>query len=79
MASPSAMMGRQIRAPLTNSFSNDQEIFYYSVPTATPIKARYLLQEGQNTALIMKAGTRTTTFAHFDQLKSIWGQDKNKL
>ena len=68
--SPSALMGRQIRAPLTNAFNNYENIQYRQSPTHPPKRARFIVQEGQNTALIIQEGNTKATLAHFDQLRS---------
>jgi len=66
--SPSAMMGRQLRCPMTSAFATD-ECLWYVRPGYPPEEARFVVQHGRNTAVVMRKEDTTPTLAHFDQLK----------
>ena len=50
--SPSALMGRQIRSPITMSFSTNQRMWYKKNKDASTEKAYFIMQKGNNTALV---------------------------
>jgi len=66
-SSPSALMGRQIRCPMTLSFETGDEVWYRAKNTSTPESAIFINQAGSNTAIILKEGRGT--LAHADQIK----------
>ena len=66
--SPSALMGRQLRCPLTMSFTSDAPLWFVPKPGALAEKANFIVQAGSNTALITR-GERGT-LAHLDQIRS---------
>ena len=65
--SPSALMGRQIRSPITMSFSTNQTMWYRRNKDATTEKAYFIMQKGNNTALV--ATEQRTMLAHADQIR----------
>ena len=65
--SPSAMMGRQIRSPITMSFSTNQKMWYKKNKDANTEKAYFIMQKGNNTALITTEDR--TMLAHADQIR----------
>jgi len=67
--SPSELMGRQIRAPLTFSYGTGEQLWYRATPNATPQQASFISQAGNNTAIVWREG-RLGTLAHKDQLRS---------
>ena len=52
--SPSALMGRQIRAPITMSFATEEKVWCKRNKEAEPERAKLILQKGQNTAVLEK-------------------------
>lgn len=64
--SPSALMGRQIRSPMTFSFETGDNIWYRKKTTSSPESAVFISQAGSNTAVILKEGQGT--LAHKDQI-----------
>ena len=50
--SPSALMGRQIRAPLTMSYSTNEKVWYKKNKESNPERAEFIMQTGHNTAII---------------------------
>jgi hypothetical protein len=67
--SPSFLMGRQIRSPLTMSFTSDSPVLYSPLPDSTPEEARFVVQAGRNTAIIVRGEEERPTLAHRDQLR----------
>lgn len=67
-ASPSELMGRQLRSPLTMSFMTDGPLWYVKTPGAEPESARFLMQSGSNTAIVVREGERPT-LVHRDQIE----------
>ena len=55
--SPSALMGRHIRAPITMSFATEEKVWYKRNKEAEPERAKFILQKGQNTAVLEKKGS----------------------
>ena len=78
--SPSALMGRQIRSPLTMSYECDAPLWYQAKPGAKAEKAFFVVQQGMNTAIIKKIrGQFLLIKINFDYvLKKIIKQHKNK-
>ena len=52
LESLSALMARQIRAPLTMSYSTNEKVWYQKNKESNPEKAEFIMQKGHNTALI---------------------------
>ena len=52
MQSPSALMGRQIRAPITMSFTTEKKVWYKRNKDAEPERAKFILQKRQNKAVL---------------------------
>ena len=65
--SPSAMMGRQLRSPLTMSFEINESLWYKPKRAAEGEKVRFIVQSGNNTAVVYK--DNQATLVHEDQLK----------
>ena len=51
--SRSALMGRQIKAPITISFATEK-VLYKRNKEAEPERVKFILQKGQNTAVLEK-------------------------
>ena len=66
--SPSAMMGRQLRSPITTAFETD-ECLWYRRPGQSPEAARFLMQSGHNSALVVRGEEEAPALAHLDQLR----------
>ena len=49
---PSALMGKQIRAAITMSFATEKKFCYKRSKEAEPERAKFILQKGQNTAVL---------------------------
>ena len=65
---PSALMGRQIRAPITISFALEEKVWYKRNKEAEPERAKFILQKGQNMAVLEKKGQ--AILAHADQFRA---------
>ena len=52
--SSSALMGRQIRAPIPISFATEEKVWYKRNKEAEPERAKFILRKGQNTAVLKK-------------------------
>ena len=52
--SPSALMGRQIRALITMSFATKGKVWYKINKEAEPGRAKFILQKGKNTTVLEK-------------------------
>ena len=52
LESPSALMGRQIRALLTMSYSTNEKVWYKKNKESNPERAEFIMQKGHNTAII---------------------------
>jgi len=65
-SSPSAMMGRQIRSPMTMSFHTGEPIWYRPKTSSPPEEAKFISQAGNNTAVIVRGNNGT--LAHTDQI-----------
>ena len=50
-------MGRQIRAPITMSFATEEKVWYKRNKKAEPERAKFILQKGQNMAVLEKKGS----------------------
>ena len=68
--SPYELMGRQLRSPLTTAFHTD-ECLWYVPKEAVPQKAWFVVQQGQNTAHIVRGPHELLTLAHFDQIRKV--------
>ena len=66
--SPSALMGRQIRSPMTTAFSTNESLWYERTGHS-PVEAFYVVQNGNNTATIVHGKNDTPVLAHMDQLR----------
>ena len=66
--SPSELMGRQIRAPITMSFSTKESVWYKKHKGSDPERAKFLFQKGHNTAILEKNGQHL--LAHADQFRT---------
>ena len=67
--SPSALMGRQLRSPLTMSFEVNEPLWYTPKSGTSGEKVRFVVQSGHNTAVVYKGDQ--ATLAHEDQLKRL--------
>ena len=67
-SSPSALMGRQTRSPMTTAFINDEPLWYHRTGQP-PGKARFIVQHGPNTAIVTHGNNETAVLAHMDQLR----------
>ena len=63
--SPSALIGRQIRAQITMSFATEEKFWYKRNKEAEPERSKAILQKEQNTAVLEKKGQPILT--HTDQ------------
>ncbi|PAA86570.1 hypothetical protein BOX15_Mlig030946g1 [Macrostomum lignano] len=68
--SPSELMGRQLRNPITMRTPIGSGIWYVPAAGLPPEKAEFLLQKGSNTALIQR-GSGRLTLAHQDQIRPL--------
>ena len=66
--SPSALMGRQLRSPLSMAFATD-ECLWYARPGQPPEEARFVMQHGTNTATVVRGKDEVPVLAHQDQLR----------
>ena len=66
--SPSVLMGRQLRSPLTLAFEIDAQVVYQARSGTASESARSVVQAGHNTAIIMKKDERPV-LAHRDQFR----------
>ncbi|XP_065678959.1 uncharacterized protein LOC136093693 [Hydra vulgaris] len=65
--SPSEMMGRQLRSPLTMSFESGTPLWYRQRPDSKPEPASFISQAGLNTAIILRNNS-SGTLAHCEQI-----------
>ncbi|MEE4247257.1 MAG: RNase H-like domain-containing protein [Kangiellaceae bacterium] len=68
--SPSALMGRQLRSPLTLTFEVDAPIVYQARHGAPAEPGHFVVQAGHNTAVIMRGDARPV-LAHRDQIRPL--------
>jgi hypothetical protein len=68
--SPSALMGRQLRSPLTLTFEIDAPVIYQARPGAPAETGHFVVQAGHNTAVIDRDGERPV-LAHRDQIRTL--------
>ena len=68
LESPSALIKRQIRAPLTISYSTNEKVWYKKNLESNLEKAEFIIQKGHNTATINRE-KRNSIFAHADQIR----------
>ena len=54
--SPSVFIGRQIRAPLTMSYSTNEKVWYKKNKESIAERAEFIMQKGHNTAIIINRG-----------------------
>ena len=66
--SPSALMGRQIRALLTMSYSINEKVWYKKSKESNSERAEFIMQKGHNTAIINR-GKENNILTHADQIK----------
>ena len=52
LESPSALMRRQIRAPLTMSYSTNERVWYKKNKESNRERAAFIMQKGHKTAII---------------------------
>lgn len=64
----SALMDRQIRTPLTMSYSINEKIWYQKNREFEPERSNFIMQKGYNTALIVEKGNNV--LAHVHQIRS---------
>lgn len=64
--SPSSLMGRQIRNPITMTYAVESPIWFRATPRDNPVEATYIAQKGNNTIFIKRGGR--TVLAHSDQI-----------
>ena len=69
--SPSALNGRQLRCPITAKFESDSRVWYQATASHQPVAARFVVQEGINTAVVVKEHDEVPVLAHLDQLRKI--------
>uniref|UniRef100_A0A1I8HW19 Integrase catalytic domain-containing protein n=1 Tax=Macrostomum lignano TaxID=282301 RepID=A0A1I8HW19_9PLAT len=67
--SPSALMGRQLRSPLTLQFDTDAPLVYQSRPGGPAETVRFVVQAGHNTAVVTRDKDDRPVLAHRDQLR----------
>ena len=63
-------MGRQLRSPLTLAFEIDAPVVYETRSGTASDSARFVVQAGHNTVIIMKKDVRPV-LAHRDQLRPL--------
>ena len=56
LESPSALMGSEIRAPLTMSYSTNEKAWAKKNEESNPERAEFIMQKGHNTAITDKRG-----------------------
>ena len=54
LETPSTLMGREIRAPLTMSYSTNEKMWYKKNKESNPESAEFIMQKGYNIAIINK-------------------------
>lgn len=69
LESPSALMGRQIRALLTMSYSTSEKMWYKKSKVADTEGAEFIMQKGHNTAIINRENG-DSVLAHADQIRT---------
>lgn len=67
--SPSALMGRQLRSPLTMSYATNQKMSYKRNRNMQPESAEFIIQKGHNTAILNKENGNSV-LVHADQIRS---------
>ena len=65
--SPSALMGRQIRAPITMSFETGEKVWYFGKDKHKAEPAEFIVQAGNNTAIVLRE--KGGTIVHSDQIQ----------
>ena len=68
LESPSALMGRQIRVPLTISYSTNEKMWYKTNKESNPERAQFIMQKGHNSAIINRE-KGNSILAHADQIR----------
>ena len=61
-------MGRQIRAPLTMSYSTNKKVWYKKNKESNPERAEFIMQKGYNTVMKNRE-RRNSILTHADQLR----------
>ena len=65
---PSALMGRQIRAPLTMSYSTNNKEWYKRNKESNQERAEYIMQKDHHTVMINRE-KRNSILAHADEIR----------
>ena len=68
LESPSALMGRQIRALLTMSYSTNEKVWYKKKKESNLERREFIMQKGHNTAIINRE-KGNSILAHADQIR----------
>ena len=68
LESSSVLMGRQIRAPLTMSYSTNERVWYKKKKESNPERAEFIMQKGHHTAIINRE-KRNIILANSEQIK----------
>ena len=76
--SPSEMMGRQLRSPLTMSFESGTPLWYRQKPDSKPELAAFISQAGLNTAIILRNNS-SGTLAHCDQINKRLNEPNTRM
>ena len=66
---PSALMGRQIRTPLTMLYSTKEKVLYKKNKESNPERVEFIMQKSHNTAIINRE-KGNHILAHVDQIRS---------
>ena len=61
-------MGRQIRAPLTMSYSTNEKMWYKKNKGSNPERVEFIMQKGHN-ATIINREKGDSVLAHADQIR----------
>ena len=68
LESPSALMGRQIRALLTMLYSTNEKMWYKKNKESNQKKAEFIMQKGHNTAIINRE-KESNILVHANQIR----------
>ena len=68
LESPSALMGRQIRASLTMSYSTNEKVWYIKNKKSNPERIEFITQKGHHTVLINRE-KGNSILTHADQIR----------
>ena len=69
LENPSALIGKQIRAPQTMSHSTNEKIWYKKNKESNPERAEFITQKGYNTVIINRE-KENNEFVHPDQIRT---------